>query len=298
MRIVPLLLLTGFALGSVSPSLQAGEEAVARPVRVALVTSWFRDSSAALAKPALDAFGSLVRTQTGVEAEVIRGGDALQLGTELKSAGVQLGIFQGVEFAWARAKNPHLRPLLIIVNQQPTRHGVLLVRADQKAASFAELRGKRCCLPQQSRIHLELFLERGCEGRDPSTFFSAFHRSPTVEEALDDLVDGTHDAVVTDELTLNNYQRRKPARFARLKVVQRSETFPPSVVAYQPGGVQPEQLQRFREGLLKAHQTVLGRHLLMLWHMTSFEPVPGDLDQLLDNILKVYPAPRQEQARP
>jgi hypothetical protein len=51
-------------------------------------------------------------------------------------------------------------------------------------------------------------------------------------------------------------------------------------------------LNRFREGLKKADSTAIGRQLLILWQMTTFEEVPADYEGILDHIGKVYPPPK------
>ena len=43
----------------------------------------------------------------------------------------------------------------------------------------------------------------------------------TAEDGLDDLIDGVYDGMVVDRATWEGYQRRKPARSQRLKVIQR-----------------------------------------------------------------------------
>jgi ABC-type phosphate/phosphonate transport system substrate-binding protein len=183
---------------------------------------------------------------------------------------------------------------MVILNGEPIRHGLLVVRADGSIKGFADLRGRRACMPLHSRLHCELFLERGCDGKEPDQFLSLFKQPDTVEDALDDVVDGKYDAAVVDAVAFKSYQRRKPGRAEKLKVAKRSDDFPASVVAYKPGRIDAARLKQFREGLLGADQTFLGRHLFMLWRMTAFQPVPDDLNQTIDSILKVYPAPTKQ----
>jgi hypothetical protein len=79
-------------------------------------------------------------------------------------------------------------------------------------------------------------------------------------------------------------------------VIERSEVFPASVVAYRDGALELATLRRFREGLVNASQTPMGRQLLTLWKLTSFEPVPDDYAQTLANILRSYPPPPSQAA--
>jgi hypothetical protein len=67
--------------------------------------------------------------------------------------------------------------------------------------------------------------------------------------------------------------------------------FPAAVVAYHPGVLSDETLQRFREGMLNANKGALGRQFMALWKLTAFEAIPEDYEQTLIQILKAYPLP-------
>src|SRR4051794_9240527 len=70
-------------------------------VRIGLVTSLFRDVPAPLVEMAKQPFKTLMRDQTGLAGTLVVGGDALSLGKQIDQNQVQLGVFHGVEFAWA-----------------------------------------------------------------------------------------------------------------------------------------------------------------------------------------------------
>src|SRR5260370_3437879 len=108
----------------------------------------------------------------------------------------------------------------------------LLVRCEDRANSLADLKGKSIALPQRSREHCYMFLNKRCS--KPERFFSQITTPPNSEEALDDVVDGDVQAAVIDGVALNCFKRRKPVRFARLKVLDKSEVFPAGVAAYHP----------------------------------------------------------------
>jgi hypothetical protein len=116
---------------------------------------------------------------------------------------------------------------------------------------------------------------------------------PDAEEALDEVVDGTISAAIVEEFSLDCYQRRKPGRFQRLKVVQQSERFPTSVVAYRAGGLSKETLQLFRQGMCCIPSCPLSRHLLTWWRISGFEEVPAGYADALAAIAKAYPAPAE-----
>src|SRR5437763_13153937 len=167
------------------------------------------------------------------------------------------------------------------MNQKTKVRAYLVVRGDSPAACFGDLKGKSLRLPRQSRLHSRLFLERGSElaGHQPAErFFAKFETASNAEDALDDVVDGVIDAVVVNEVAFESYERRKPARCARLKVAQKSDFFPPTVIAYRPGGLSPEKLQQFRDGLVASNKGVLSRHLMSFWRLTGFQTVPDDFE--------------------
>jgi ABC-type phosphate/phosphonate transport system substrate-binding protein len=292
-RMLALTLLVSFGMVG---GAAADEKKDAR-IRIALVPSLLRDSTTTVAKPMVAAFGAMVQAQTGLETEVLRGDEPALLGRKIRDNEVHLGIFQGVEYAWAKEKYPELKPLMVIINQHPKRYGVLVVRADSKATGFGDLKGKTVAMPLHSRCHTELFLQRGMGGAAPKDYFADLPRPENCEDALDDLVDARCEGVVLDIVALESYQRRKPARAERFKVAAKSEPFPPSVVAYRPGKIDAKRLKQFQDGMLRSGDTALGRQLLLLWRMTAFQPVPADLDTQLDEILKYYPAPKEPEKK-
>ena len=172
-----------------------------------------------------------------------------------------------------------------------------MTRADAGASGFADLKGKPLALARCTREHCHLYLEHRCLecGQEPSHFFSAITTPQSVEDALDDVVDGVVQAAIVDGVSLACYERRKPARFNQLKAIQRSELFPAAVVAHRPGTLDDATLNRFREGLIQANKGALGRQFLTLWKLTAFEPVPADYEQTLAEILKAYPHPFAKQ---
>src|SRR5262249_44822264 len=87
-------------------------------VRIGMVGTLFRDMPEALVKATMQPFGALMESQTGLAGQLEPVGDAIHLGRMLAEDQVHLGVFHGLEFAWARQKYPDLRPLMIAVNQQ------------------------------------------------------------------------------------------------------------------------------------------------------------------------------------
>jgi ABC-type phosphate/phosphonate transport system substrate-binding protein len=282
----------GAGLAATAP---AAENEANRPgtVRIGMVSSLFRDTPEPLVQSMMQPFGVLMESQTGLTGKLMAAGGAARLGKLLAEDQVQLGVFHGFEFGWARQKYPDLRPLMIAVNQEHHLHALILVRADASAQTLADLKGRSLAVPLHTRGHCHLYLEHCCQlaGLEPEKFFAKITAPANVEDALDDLVDNLVQAALVDGTALDCYHRRKPVRFAKLRTLQRSETFPAAVVAYHPGSLDDATLRRFREGMLNANKGVLGRQFLTLWKLTGFEPIPDDYEQTLANILKAYPAP-------
>jgi ABC-type phosphate/phosphonate transport system substrate-binding protein len=266
-------------------------------VRIGVVSSIFRDVPEPMAQQLLRPMKSLIEFQTGLQGEVFPAGDAIQLGGKLASEKLQLGVFNGFEFAWARLKFPRLQPLVIAVNKSRQARAYLVVRKDCKASALADLEGKTLALPRFTREYTRLFLERACQekGKDLQEHFGKVTIPPDIEDALDNVVDGQADATAVDSVALENFQQRKPGRLAKLRVLQESEPFPAAVVAYCPGGIDETRLQRFHDGMIGASQTDRGKRMLSMCRMTGFEEVPADYSERLDAIAKAYPAPGESK---
>jgi ABC-type phosphate/phosphonate transport system substrate-binding protein len=287
------------ALGlAVASAGRASERGAARPevVRIGMVNSLFRDTPEPMVMALMKPFGALMESQTGLKGQLVPAGAAESLGQQLAEDKVQLAVFHGFEFAWARQRYPELQPLMIAVNQKRHLRAHLVVNCDCQATGLADLKGRILAIPRRTREHCHLFLHRQCQecGQELSRLFAQITTPASAEEALDDLVDNTVQAAVIDGVALECYQRRKPARYTRLKTLHVSEVFPAGVVAYRQGALGEATLRRFREGMLAANRTPIGRQLMTLWMLTAFEPIPADYEETLANIVKTYPPPPPE----
>jgi ABC-type phosphate/phosphonate transport system substrate-binding protein len=262
-------------------------------IRIGIVKSIFRDIPAPIVKTLSIPFNSLMYQQTGMKAELSTNADALELGELLDAGKVDLAVFHGFEFAWAQEKFPKLKPLMIAVNEQRYMTVQLITSKESEVSQFSDMKGKTVGLPNRSREHCHLYLERHCEksGAAPGQFFTKVVKHSNAEDALDDVVRGDVDGVIVDSLTLECYSVIKAACLDRLKVVEKSELFPAGVIVYREGTLDDATLEQFRKGMLNANQTPKGRALMSLWKLTAFEPVPADYQQVLENIRKTYPAP-------
>jgi ABC-type phosphate/phosphonate transport system substrate-binding protein len=276
--------------------LLASLPAVSRPapatVRVGLVDTMFRGESEKQIQSMAGPFKSLMEEQAGVVGEVTLSADMDQVAGHLKDGKIELGVFHGFEFAWARQKEANLKPLMVAVNQQPFARAVVVVREDNKT-DVAGLQGKTLALSKLVREHCRLFLERRCvqKGQPMDKWFGKITTPRTSEDALDDVAENQAVVTVVDEVEMEAFRKKFPKTGAKLRVLMESEKFPAPVIAYVSGKADEDMLKKLRAGMIGAKSTERGRNLMELCRITGFEAIPADYEQSLTDILKAYPPP-------
>src|SRR5262245_11399137 len=103
-------------------------------LRIGLVESVFTDVSSTAANIVVGRFSQVMKDLTGLEGKVVAA-DALAVGQRLDKKELELGVFQGFEFAWAQQRYPSLRPLMIAVNEDPHLRAFLIVPKTSPAKS-------------------------------------------------------------------------------------------------------------------------------------------------------------------
>jgi ABC-type phosphate/phosphonate transport system substrate-binding protein len=248
-------------------------------------------------KSALETLQRFIKDETGLDNEIQRHKDWREVTEKLSKGEVHLGVYQGFEFAWAQEKDPELKPLALAVNVELYPIVYVVVQKKSEVKDFAGLQGQTLSLPTTAtgQRHLQLFLEHQCQasGKEIEKFFAKISNPDNIEDAVDDVVDGIVNATVLDKTALEAYKRRKPARFAKLKDIVRSQPFPPVTVAYYDKIVDERTLKRFRDGLLGANKKEQGETLLTLFRMTGFQTPPADFDKVLEESRKTYPPPEK-----
>jgi ABC-type phosphate/phosphonate transport system substrate-binding protein len=245
-----------------------------------------------LVRASLRPFALVAEAQTGLQVELTPESTGMDLAKSLKSGELDLGIFQGIEFAWARARDLNLQPLMVATYGSPELGACLIVRSDSKLKSVQSLTGGSLALPIDSRLHCHLYLKRlvaQVGGSDVKRFFKVVGMPANAEEALDNVVERSGQAALVDKVAWACYQRLKPTRATELKVLSESESFPASVVVFREGRVPSETLQRLQRGMLAADKQALGRQLLTLWKLTGFLDVPRNYLPLTESIIRLYP---------
>lgn len=288
------MILVGMAAPAVAAERQADRQAA--PLRMSISTALFDGMSEKLITAMMQPFRGLLKVQTGLDGELIPVGDGLQIANGLKDDKLQVAVMEGIEFAWAHEKNPELKALMIAVNRKPYGKSLLIVRKNSPVKSFGDLKGKTLSDYRYTRIFSRLFLDRRCHelaGIGHKEFFSKVVKKDFAEEMIDEVIEGNVDAAIIEEVCLDCYQRRKPARMNQIRVLEESERFPASVVVYKAGKLDKQTQQKLRDGMLGAGSTALGRQLMTLWQMTGFELVPETFDTSCKEIIKIYPSPEK-----
>lgn len=284
-----------FAVISLAAPAPAAEETPSS-IRIGMVRSFFPNLPAPTVQILIQPFKSLLEAQGGLPAEIVAVDDPYDLARQLVDKKLHVGLFHGHEFAWARQKYPQLKPLVSSVNQQQTLHGYLVVKEDDPAQSFADVKGQTLALPLATRSYARVFFDGACKqlGDTPEKLFQVC--SPAdIEDALDQVVDGKVRCCVVDSTSLARFEKNKPGRFRQLKMAVESDVFPAAVVAYVGTDLSEAFLNRYRVGLQEAAKTRRGQQLLMLCRTNGFEPVNAAYEKQLSHILQVYPAPAAKE---
>ncbi len=176
---------------------------------------------------------AFIEEETGLSNEILHQKSWQELAQKMAKGDLEVGVFQGFEFAWAVQRHPQLRPLAMAVNVYRYPVAYVVARRNDPARTFADLKGQSIAMPATGQGFLRLFVDRQAQasGAKPDKFFSQISEPDNVEDALDALVDGKVQAVVADRAALEAYRQRKPGRFKQLKEIMHSQQFPPAVVA-------------------------------------------------------------------
>jgi len=260
-------------------------------VTVGILKGMMRDVGVAKLEVVTKNFESVLKTQTGLDGQLAVIPSAEELTRKLADGSVHLGAFEGFEFAWMRQRQPALEPVMVVGVAPEGLRAVVVVPKSSPAKNVGDLRGNKLALPKDAPEFIRLFLDRQCRafGADARQFFTVTSTPDTAEDALDRVADGAAQVAVTDGAAVKALERRMPGRFARMRVLEQSDPFPPAVIAVAKGKLDAGTLRRFRDGMRTADRTEEGRHLMSQMRITRFEAVPTDLDRRLGETAKAYP---------
>lgn len=258
-------------------------------ITIGFVDSLLRNLSPARKKLLDTEFPDLVKDVTGFKSQVAKGVSPFEGVKSLAAGKWHLGVFQGVEFAWAQSRDPKLQPLVFAVQNKGAVYALLVATKESTAAGFNDLKGKDVAY-QEAKQHCRLFAEKNAGG-DPKMFFGKIAIISGGQAALDEILLDKVQAAIVDSDSMATYKDIQPGRFKRLKVLTKSEPFPPTVLAHYQGGLSDRVVNQFRDGMLKADKSRSGRDAMAEAGISSFEPVTDEYRQMLTNIVKTYPPP-------
>lgn len=276
-----------------SAGVRAADPAAAGPLRIGMLSGMFRDvppaTMHALAKP----FRDLMHKQVGYTGDIEVLDDPLVLADRLKDKKVQLGVFHGFEFAWAKQRCDDLLPLIVTRPPGGKVRGMVVVQKGHPATSLADLKGEGVLIPRGAKAHTLAFLDKSRTGLDESVAKPTAKPMQTPEDVLNAVASGEAKAALVDAVALEGYRALQPSAFKGLKILHESEEFPPAVVCYRKGTLTDEEVTRIRTGMTAATKTASGKMLMTLWNLKGFDEPPADYQTSLDSILKAYPCPAE-----
>ncbi|WP_020469218.1 phosphate/phosphite/phosphonate ABC transporter substrate-binding protein [Zavarzinella formosa] len=277
--------------------LVAGVRAEEKPVvKIGIPRSIFRDIPPALLTFANEPFKDLMKAQTGLDGDIVNDADAMKIAKDINDGKLHLGVLLGHEFAWAKQKYPELEAIVCTVPRPREVQAFILVRHDCKATNLGDLKGTKLVMASGLRDHARLFFEKRKADEMGSETLCSLSKTSTVHDAIHKVIDGDGDVTVCDLASWNYFLKLYPGPAQNLRVLAKSEVFPPSVVVHKKGSIPEFVVKKFREGMLTAHQSPKGQKLMGTIKMERFDLLPANYDEQLKESLKLYPLSAQERA--
>jgi ABC-type phosphate/phosphonate transport system substrate-binding protein len=267
-------------------------------MKIGLVQGLFRDVQPAMMQALAKPFRDLMAKQTGYSGDVEICPDAIALAQKMKEKQLPLGVFHGFEFAWAQKVCPELLPLIITIPPGSKVQACIVVGKDCEANGLCDLKDECVVIPRGAKGHSLAFLTKARDGLAKTVAKPLNKTSLTAEDALNAIACGELTAALIDSAALEGYQTLQPGAFKSLKILAKSEEFPPAVVAYRKGMLSDDQVNTIRTGMAGAQKTPTGKMLMTLWNLKGFEPAPELYQSQLDAILKAYPLPQKPTVAP
>src|SRR5207302_1725602 len=93
-------------------------------------------------KTALDQLHAFIKEETGLENDIHGPQGWQDVAAKMAAGQLELGVFQGYEFAWAQEKRADLKPLAVAVNIVRYPVACVVTRRDTSGADLASLKGR------------------------------------------------------------------------------------------------------------------------------------------------------------
>lgn len=288
-RLMSLLFL---AMSGWAASAAVGDAEAVPTVKIAVVGSFAKTITPAQFQVMATTFSAVLQAQAGMKGQLVAGGSPDEICKQLADGSLHFAVFHGIEYGWMKQKHPDLEPVMLNILNPEWLRPTIVVAKDAPAKAFADCKGQRLAIVKPAREDTRLYLHRLCSqiGGRADDLFPDYKVPPSIEGALDDLVDGDFQVVVLEQSGLTMYQRLKPARYAKIRILEQADPFPTSCIVYRRSTIPDATIQTFRAGMSTAHQSVMGGHLMALMKIRRFEAPTEDYHKQLAEAVKSYPA--------
>jgi ABC-type phosphate/phosphonate transport system substrate-binding protein len=285
------------ALGLVIlPDYPAPAAEPAGELRIGMLSGMFRDVPSGMVHSLAKPFRDLMTKQVGYDGDVEMVDDPLTLAEKMKDGKVQLGVFHGFEFAWAKQRCDDLVPLIVTRPPGGKVQAMVVVHRTCAAKGVSDLKSECVHIPRGAKAHSLAFLDKCRIGLDSTTCKPTPKVNQTPEDVLNAVATGDATAALVDTSALEGYKALQPGGYKSLRILSESELFPAAVVCYRKGTLSEADVTRIRTGLATATKSSSGKMLMALWNLKGFEEPPADYQNSLDTILKSYPLPTDKTA--
>lgn len=261
----------------------------AKNLSIGLPKTLFRGLPDGALKLANTPFKSLILDQTGMPGNVTNPIDAMEMAKQLDDRELQLGVFHGFEFAWAQSRYPNLEPLVVAVPNVRETQVYLVVSGKSTLTSPADLCTKTVGIPAESKDHVLVYWDRLLENDLGGRGRCQVRKCVSAKDALYDVLDNLIQATIVDSASFLSFAADCPGAAKRLKVLHKSEVFPPAVIAYRKDYLDAETLKRCRDGLNGAARNPKATFMLNLVKLQGFESMPKNYEVQLKRSLELYP---------
>ncbi len=275
-----LLVLSGRCCGQNAPA----------TVEIGMPNSLFQGVPQFLRNAGAKPFLKLMKDATGIGGNINFEPDAMTLAGHVQTGKIQLGVFQGHEFAWAKQKYPNLVPIAVAKPMQPVQ-AYCIVRYNCSAKDLGDMDKKTIILPSLHRDYCDLFLMKEKQKHMQGKAFNAQITAKNSADAIFDVIDEKADCTIVDTASLHFFKTVHPGAFGNVKILCQSEIFPNACIAVKKDDLAPQVLEKFQSALLRAQDLPGGMPMLATWKLDGFVRVPDDYENQLKNVLKLYPAP-------
>lgn len=285
------LMIMALGLG-ISQRSSAGERSISAgdPVEIGMPESLFQGIPDFLRQAGAAPFLKLMKEQTGMQGKINFLPNAMKLADDINSGKIQLGVFQGHEFAWAKEKYPDLMPIAVTVPMQPVQ-AFCVVSWNCKAKNIGDLKNEKISLPPIHRDYSEMFLAKQKHEYMKGETFSGHLTTGQATDAIQDVIDGKSGCAIVDAPTMKFFERVFPGQFRNIKILCQSEVFPNACIAVKKGELDEASIAKFRQALMNAPKQSVGQTMLTTWKLKGFSSVPDSYEAQLQVIRVAYPLP-------